>query len=661
MRRTILGKSKITIDDFFIFGNCYNTKPYLNKQILKYDTTDDTIENFYESIGAITASRFTNMTFDANYIYIALNISRRLYVIDKSTGAIDTAWPTFNSSILSIRVDDDHVYLGGGFTGTNKQYFCVIDKATKTVETGWPQTFTDAVVHIQQDATTLYVFNNSNGMEITKSTKASSTQTYLNLSTAIYSSDNISYSIKDGDNIYLTYRDYTYGYFKVVDVSSKTVETGWPSITTKSSLWSFDSDATHIFLYADDYFYRINKSTKAIDDSLAVTQYNGNFVSSLIADDDYVYLINVGSPYSPAGFNNNILAIDKSTWTLSEHYPLVNHVLQIDSLLSIQKDGTDYYLIGGLVYRDDTINSIAKYNTSSLTHDSFDYLSEIIYDVTNDNDYYYCACNYYLGTYTIDSFFQDTSITDLGCFVVIDRATGLIDTSWGTIPAYQHIYAIGDDVNNIYVSTNHATYKFQSISKSTKVVDVTWTNPGTTFDAIHCYNDTIFALNYSTSAIMSYDTSTKALDSTWPALPSGALLSYYFYDNFLYYGDINKVTRLNLTTKTIDTAFEINDLFISIGVDENNIYLVDVTGAFLVYDILTLTQDTSWSTPTITSMLKRSNIVVGNTYILLALGSYDYTNDTQLIYFDKSTKTHSYTTIPQKFNSSALYIKKLKL
>jgi len=355
----------------------------------------------------------------------------RFAVINKSTKALVTGYPSFSQFVYSITQDEDNIYVGGSFTGTRKHYFNMINKSTKQLV--FHTDFEGTINDLSLDGNLLYVGGN-------------------------FTSPNQGFSVLDASDPLLT------------------LQTGYPTLSSSGVVNKIEYDDKFIYLFGT---FTNNKST--------TTQYGRglaiiNKTNKLIS---YVYpffsngdanstpatgkVLN-GKVYAQIPIQNALYDINKSNGSFEYGYTTFQMPFSsTQDIFKIVRD-KDYIYVGGSFTNTALPHYFVVLNkgTRQVEYRFNNFISGVttgrqVNDITFDNSSIWTAWSL---------------TTSTGQILGFDKATGLQITGY---PAFNNIVtAIDNDDDFIYVGGNYTTptpTRFTVVKKSDKLQDTSVTRP----------------------------------------------------------------------------------------------------------------------------------------------------------------------------------------
>jgi hypothetical protein len=400
--------------------------------VVEYDTNHIYIGGTFTSINGITRNRIARffkdgsidaswdpnasgtvwaISIDSTHVYIAGEFTAfgptgstsrtRIARFVKSTGAIDTWAPAANSTVNSILVDTNYVYIGGAFTaiGVLRNYLGRFSRTTGAVDTTWATSGANGIVQtMTMDAN--YIYMGGNFTSIVGASRTRIARFVRNDTAALdtwapsvsgngANGISIVHSIViDGSFVYIggeftTVQGGTRNNIARVAVSDGTLDT-WAPTNINNRIWTIAVNSNHIYLggwftgstNTNAYLLRYTKSTGVFDSTWtpSMVRYTGDAsdVRSLKIDSDFMYL---GGSFS--GIQN--ISVDRfSLYNLSTSQ-LANAPLRgIKSpnwqgfVNAIAVDDT-YTYIGGTFksINNNPRNYLARYNRTTGELDSW--------------------------------------------------------------------------------------------------------------------------------------------------------------------------------------------------------------------------------------------------------------------------------------------------
>jgi hypothetical protein len=223
---------------------------YCNLEVKTYYKLTDTFV-LKDTLDFICLNGYTNFVGGANQFkdgaeFQNLSLINDIIIYDAKASQyyIQLYFPSADYSIIRVNnlgtttlvpeIGINNIYVGGYFTGTNQQYFAVINKSTKAIVTGYPS-FNNYVYSITQDADNIYVGGNFTGRfaVINKSTKET-VAGYPTLDNGIYALS------RDKQHLYIG--GVFTGRFAVMDLATKQLITGFPSFDNSINAITCDGE-----------------------------------------------------------------------------------------------------------------------------------------------------------------------------------------------------------------------------------------------------------------------------------------------------------------------------------------------------------------------------------------------------------------------------------
>ena len=547
---------------------------------------------------------------DASFIYVggAFTGTNQQYfaVIDKSTKALETGYPSFNAQVNSISNDASFIYVGGLFTGTNQTRFAVINKSTKSLETGYPS-FNGNVSTISIDDSFIYVGGSFTGTNqerfsvINKSTKALEIG-YPSFSSTVSEISNDANFIYVGGNFTGTNQER----FAVIDKTTKVLVTDYPSFG--SSVRSINQDASYIYVgggSSSPGFTVIDKITKNL--VTGYPSFGSGIAVSLSQDVSFIY---VGGAFT--GTNQTRFAvINKSTKALEIGYPSFS-----SSVISISLDDNFIYVGGGFTgtnqERFAVIDKATKQIISYRDPSYFYPTNSTVRNIKTDDDYLY-----YGGDFTYPS-------TSFVMFNRTDKELLLTTPTYNNsvnyiLPSSDRVYVAG-----AFTDTNRAY--FDVIDKFTFASIGGYPTFTSTLSTIQENADYIF-VGGATGQLSKINKSDKSLVGNYEHYNNPITFITNDSNNIYIGGNFTNTGRayltiINKTTKVATTGYAtIGAVVNNIAVDDTNVYAVgnftSPTTRFFAFNKTTLVTDTgypSYGTAVSGITLDNDNIYVGGNF-----------------------------------------------
>ncbi len=453
----------------------------------------------------------------------------------------------YNNNVNYILPSSDKVYVAGAFTNTNRAYFDVISKSTFASIGGYP-TFTGTLSAIQENADYVFV-GGSNGLrQIRKSDNKIVDDSWVG-TTPITISNDANYIYIGGSA----------PYFTVIDKTTKTLVTGYPSVGG-GGLATIINDANYIYIGSGNIirFYVFDKLTKTnVGGYPSGTGTFANPISVLSDDDSFIY--------AGGGVAGNFFGINKSTKGLVTDYPTFN------STVSTISNDANYIYVGGnftnatyprfAVINKSTKGIVSAFltlgsNVGSIVNDATMIYLGGAFNIANGSRFAvidktalttlvsgYPTFNGQVNVITQDSdnIYVGGAFTDSGraYFTVIKKSDKSVITGYPTFNAT--ITTLSNDANFIYVGGGFTTPSlyYTVINKATKQI-ITPQNIGASIYDLKLDNNLLYVGGNFTApsiqfAVLDASSPLLTLQTGYPTLSSSTQVNKIEYDDkFIY-------------------------------------------------------------------------------------------------------------------------------